>query len=508
MKNRAWLLVLALAGCVDATGDAEHDAELAVDPNVVSIEVRSHRSVVITAPEAIDPIGKRFPLGTLLKRVGKAAISEWAPAEDQQARYPLSRVHDWVRNPFRTAEREFAEHDELGAGRRLGIRHGGNPYRRVQDLWPGLASSDVGDGPFRLLAVVNRMDLAGDIDERGIIDAAKQPRSFGEARLIFGLVDKDYEANTGRPYPMTFIIEYRLPALDASYNVIEGYDHTNNLFDDAAWRTQMERWGKVWRQLSAWDPTASTQARAYRDYLQKIVARFAKPENFVALRANLEIKKDGETEYELREWYMLKSDQWVLIPRKPRDEPYDCGNNVDLARLVEHYWDATRGDLDMARVRPANPLKVLGYNVPRTTRESPFAMGNTLAGCPVDKQGQPTLFEMAATPGEQNRITAPFGRARQNFVWSIPNLFEQRRHQFAIRTCTGCHSKEAGVFGFHVFPRMAGERSRLSAFLTGEATFSHGGKTYRYHELDKRRTWVRRASERDVALFEGMYRDD
>ncbi len=510
---RGAVLAAILAGCV-VGDDAEvlqlEAAALPVDPNVLTIELSSHRSVLITAPQAIDHVGDKLPLGTLLKRVGKAAISEWAPSEGAEALYPLARIHDWVRNPFAAAEKEFREHDELPFEQRLGMRHGGNPYRRVQDLWPGLSSNDVGNGPFRLLAVVNRMDLAGDVDERGIIDAAKDPRNFGEARLIFGLIDKEYEANTGKPYPMTFIIEYRLPALDANYNVIEGYDFAGKLFSQAEWQTQMQRWGKVWRQLSKWDPTSGAQSVAYREYLTKLVARFARPENFVALRANLEMNRDGKTEYELREWYMLKANNWVLIPRKPRDEPYACGDNTDLARIVEHYWSPARGDLNMARVTPANPTNVVGYNIPRTVKQSPVTIGATLAGCPVNANGVPTLFEMKAQPGEENRITAAFGRAKADFVWRMPTASEDGRHQFAIRTCTGCHSKEAGVFGFHVLPRMAGGRAKLSTFLTGEATFTHGNKTYKYNELDKRRTYVRRASEKDptLALFEGLYRND
>jgi hypothetical protein len=484
----------------------QDQAALPIDPDVNVLDVKPDRSVLITAPGAVGYIGDKLPLGILLKRVGKAAISEWAPAEGAQSQFPLSRIHDWVRNPFVSAEREFREHDDLPSEKRLGLRHGGNPYRRVQDLWPSLASADVGGGPFRLLAVVNRMDLAGDIDERGIIDAAKAPRNFGEARLIFGLVDKTYETNTGKPYPMTFIIEYRLPALDANNNMIAGYNYAGKLFAQAEWQTQMERWGKVWRQLSAWEPGSD----AYRDHLAKIVARFAKPENFVALRANLELRRDGKVEYELREWYMLKQNNWVLIPRKPRDEPYACGDNADLAKMVQFYWDPIKMDVNMARVTPAAPQRVIGYNIPRTVKQSPIAMGDTLAGCPVNATGVPTRFEMAGTDGEQHRITAPFGRAKVDQVWKMPSVSEDRRHQFAIRTCTGCHSKEAGVFGFHVLPRLPKERSRLSPFLTGGATFTHGARMYSYNELEKRRSYVARASAKDpaLALFEGLYRRD
>lgn len=513
-------LTVALVGCVASvdgqlTDDGEENADqvtslaaerLAVDPNVGSIAIKADRSVLVTARQPITWIGDRLPLGILLKRVGRAAITEWAPAEGSASKFKLGEIGEWVRNPFDSAEEEFREHEGLPFAQRLGIVHGGNPYQRIQNLWPDLGSADPQGGPFRLLAVVNRMDLAGDVDERGIIDAAKDPRNFGEARLIFGLVDKDYENTTGKPYPMTFIIEYRLPALDANYNVVDNYDFAGKLFSTQDWRTQMQRWGNAFRQLSAWDPSTDQ----YRDHLAKLVARFARPDNFVALRANLEIRTNGNVEYDLREWYMLK-DSWTLIPRKPRDEPYACGENPDLAKLVDYYWDSTKLDLDMARVTPANPRRVIGYHIPRTMRDMPVSAGDVLAGCPVDGQGKGILFEMPGREaGEEHRVTAPFGRAKENFVWRMPNTTENRRHQFAIRTCTGCHSKEAGVFGFHVLPRLANQKAELSTFLTGGATFTHGGKTYNYNELAKRSTYLDRASKADptLALFEGLYRAD
>ncbi len=69
--------------------------------------------------------------------------------------------------------------------------------------------------PFRLIAVVNRLDLAGDFDMRtGSELAAANRRWFGEGRLV-------YAVNTtlnGQAYPMTVIMEFRLPALTTDKN--------------------------------------------------------------------------------------------------------------------------------------------------------------------------------------------------------------------------------------------------------------------------------------------------
>lgn len=493
---------------------------------IAQIDVKPYRSVLITEPRAVRAIGNRFPLGVLLNRVGKAAIRDWSKADGSGTTYRLSQRNRWVEHPFRVAAREFFDHNELGSEKRLGMKHNGNPLQRVQNLWPQLDNSFVGRGPFRLLAVVNRLDLAGDVDDRGIIDAAKAPRSFGEARLIFGLVDKEYERNQGKPYPMTFIIEYRLPALNKNYMPIKNYDYEGNLFNREEWRTQMQRWGHMWRKLSSWDQTGSAKdVIAYRRHLKRIVGRFARPENFVALRSNVELKQDGKIEYELREWYMLKGNNWILIPRKPRDETYKCmGNGAEFSKLLHHYWDPAKNDLNMARVTPDNPTRVIGYNVPRSTGRLPGGLtmlDNPYPGCPSDGKFM-TQFEMSGTnrdgtkadPGNigdgTTRFVPPFGRAKENTLWNPQNVSEDQRHQFAMRTCTGCHSQEAGVFGFHVFPRLAGKQAKLSNFLTGGASFANAGRQYNYNEMAARKGFLEKASTRDpgLELFEGLYRHD
>ena len=491
---------------IDETDLDEPDTILTVDPNVLNVPIRSERSLLITEPSALDAVQQRKPLGKLLMSVGRAAITEWAPNEGQRANKRANQVNEWVATPFQGAAKEFAEHNALPFEKRIGMKNDGNPWQRLINLWPQLNNGDVGPGPFRLLAVVNRMDLTGDVDERGIIDAAKQPRTMGEARLIFGVVDRDHERNTGKPYPMVFIIEFRLPALDANYNVVDNFDFRGNLFRDDIWRQQMERWGLLWRSLSASDPGTA----AYRTRLLQIVQRFAKAENFVALRADIDLRSEGKREFELREFYILKNNAWDLIPRKPRDEAYKCGDGPDLITLVNYYWDAAKGDLKMDRVTPQNPRDVIGWNLPRTMDKAPMALGNTLAGCPKDG-ARPIPFEMLGTDGDGgNRVTAPFGRVKPDELWRLPGAPEDRRHQFAIRTCTGCHSSEAGMFGFHVEPRLANRRSQLSTFLKGGAAFTHGGVTYRYDELAARASWMDRASRHDpsMQLFESLYRHD
>ena len=73
-------------------------------------------------------------------------------------------------------------------------------------------------------------------------------------------------------------------------------------------------------------------------------------------------------------------------------------------------------------------------------------------------------------------------------------------------------SEMLGVFGFHVFPRLSGQESRLSSFMEAgsAAEFSNGGVSYRYTELSNRKAWLDRASRGDttMAIFESLYRND
>jgi hypothetical protein len=506
-----------------------------------AVATRPERSLLIRNPAAIEALQDRSvgQLGILLKRLGRPAIGGEEPrriiddSDQKGSKYRPDQLAQWVKNPFEAAQNEYALHDQSPFPQRLGVTDNGNPYARLQQLWGNDLNgpnAGLGGGPFRLLAVINRMDLAGEKDARGLLRASDQPRNFGEARLIFGLVDRDWEKDKGDPYPMTFIIEYRLPALDLKLQPSPGRSYPAALLNgidvddakDQTWRTYMERWAILWRELSLYEPNSPE----FQKRLLRIVQLFARPENFTALRANLKVrdqsKPDGAVEFELREWYMLLNDQWILIPRKPRDEPYRCiSAGGDLAALIDNYWDPGHNDLRMDRV---NKTDGNGYEVPRTVKQAPAAggydWGNPPRGCKLDDGSLP--YEMKPDAGdpadpESPRFTAPFGRIRDSFVWQVANrggaaIPEVQRHQFAMRTCSGCHSKEAGVFGFHVAPRMPGKEAALSSFLTGADgfAFSQGGVNYDYEEMKGRLSLFENASLRSLNLkpFAGLYRRD
>ena len=93
----------------------------------------------------------------------------------------------------------------------------------------------------------------------------------------------------------------------------------------------------------------------------------------------------------------------------------------------------------------------------------------------------PTLFE--ALPFEAAAVfnNIDFWNAR-----GITN--PEARHKFSLNTCNGCHGAETGTVFLHIFPRLAGEQSTLSGFLTGTDSFDPvTGQPRRLSELARRR---------------------
>lgn len=103
----------------------------------------------------------------------------------------------------------------------------------VLDAWPRRANGklDLTRAPMRLLAIVNRVDLASGSDA-------------GEGRFVFGVLGPDGEA-----LQFTIILEYDLPLSEGS----------------------VEAWTQAWHELSAFAPTSS----GYKQRLQAITQAFA-----------------------------------------------------------------------------------------------------------------------------------------------------------------------------------------------------------------------------------------
>jgi hypothetical protein len=510
------------------------------------------RALLIRDPGVLDALASEFDMGVLLGRV--AAMENSLPG------VPTRTVGTWVARAF-----EMAHEDQTNyAASSLGLGPAADSDRTMEAVlrnWRNRKGQSVGiealramttprelgGTTFRLLAVTNRMDLAGDFDERMTNQATHAPRQLGEVHMLYGLVDPAFE-RMGKAFPMTFVLSYRLPALrsgaDGVMRAPSGLDMWS-LQDPALWREEMKRWAELWAGLATLDLGSS----AYRNQLSSMLELAVREENFLGMRSNTKILDD---EFELRGWYIFKSGglddpagapNGQLIPRKPRREPYPClAHSAALTKQIQEHWVEGDGDLDMTtRLNlpkdQRNNHRRAGYALMRDHTDPYFEGTYTDANnnyrwlkgsCGKDVTEMP--YRMLQGPGlgpkpplldkAQDKLIflAPFARVRgAGRVWQLPaSVTEAQRHAFAIRTCSGCHGQEGATRGFHVTPRLAHESASLSPYLTGDAgnSFtkelegSSASVTYRYNLLETRRRWLNQVLNGTATLHDSLKRPE
>ena len=459
----------------------------------------------------------------------------------------------------------------------------GKSVRSVRNI------NELKQSPFRLLGIANRMDLAGDRDPRNNNEITFEPRSLEELHLLYGLVDPDFESSNGRAFPMVFVVSYRIPSLrfeGGDYRPLpETTGHPDCWIDDpstksSAWRSQCQgkprflraldqdetRWKnkmQLWAQrFAALSDLRDSRGRVmfnndFSNAVVNILDDIVKPENFLSLKSNTKIRDD---EYELREWYTLTGNRrYRLIPRKLRREPFRCmQTSTELAAIVDKYWvrGGTPGvpsyleqDLDMSSrdYSLGNSVAIqedkAGYEVLRDVERNFLstkyrtksngvriwasrACGDTVGKMP---------FRMKQDNQLRDLITLTnIGRVKgDGAIWQLPRVSgsaevkEKRRHAFAIRSCTGCHSQEGSTTGFHISNRLQNGESKLSPFLIGNSTslsdrrmesrlvpnritnrFTYGRANYEYNVLARREEFMHKVLRQQARMYENLMRPE
>ncbi len=508
---------LFLVGCAELDAETtrssgDPDGDLVDDSAAITPTFRvAERSLLIRDPVVVN--SERFKSATDFGYL-LAVLNDYVrtlPGQQNRSR----PAGTFITRIFDEAINENAEHEALPAAKKLGGDPLHGPFERTMEAvyrnWASRSElellrdpDDLRGGPFRLLAIVNRLDLAGDIDDRGNSEAAAEPRALGEVHLVYGLIDAEYEEQTGQPFPMTFVQAYRIPARS-------GASQWDMIRDRALWQTEMQQWARDWSALSGHEK----HTQAYQDRLEAILDPVLQPENFIGLRSNTQI---NEEEFELRSWYVIQTRQ-NLIKRKPRREPYRClSGSRELGDLVNHFWNPSYRDLDVTTLANMDPLLdgANGFTVVRTNVQFGrilYPVESGWSSCANSEADRPFLMEQIGgnnTDPDNRLMVAPVARfSLPGEIWQT-GTYERRRHAFAIRTCSGCHSQEGAAQGFHVSPALANEPAGLSPYLrgAGQNTFTYAGTTYEYSILRAREQWLDQAADGTAVLFDSLKRPE
>ena len=304
------------------------------------------------------------------------------------------------------------------------------PAIRQSVIDPWLAASgggklDLALAPFKLLAIVNRLDLR--------VHDPESVTTAGEGRFVFGVLNEE-----GLPLPpvagpapggFVVIFEYELVADDMQ---------------------DLSRWARQWHELGKF----RKGSRQYNERLEKITRRFTdagmapnkvngNPIN--QLRTN---EFSFGPNWELRE-FVLDAETGLLDQHTVAQTPDTMllNGTADLATLVnDHQTDLLEGNFSL-------PPELNG---PASVTE-PFL---------------PSDFEDFE---ERTFTTIPLFEDFIDIPWSAEGILDnEARHTFALNTCNGCHRHETDTgflqVGFpedHNLPESLGKRAKLAGFLKG-----------------------------------------
>jgi len=409
-----------------------------VDPQTIHPE----RELMITHPAVVDSPLAQYPqawsFGALLEKlVGPENASEcvrkWLQSwreprhvgSDDVAPRPL--VYEKVIRPW-----QIRDGYEISSG----------------EAWmPNLAHA-----PFRLLAIVNRIDLcapqiAGTMDEirerwrkvgreqellrlmsadafdshsrlaplmtgYGFPMSPQQFAPAGEGRFIFGAIDSDGKPLAGG---WTIIFEYHLGTSNS-----EG----------------AREWAAAWHALGEIDPADPFFCVELERVTRRFTGTLGDPTGTVVNAGTATTGNAGEHLAQLR------SSEAAFGPGREFRQ-FGLLNNTELAMEPLSLTPAPR----FAKRHTAEDRRLTTF-----LHERDILIRSGVLQIPMDFMGGTALI-----PSDQ-----------PNFHWDTigSHVSRDARRLFSLSTCNGCHAGETGCqTGLHVQPRAAGEEAKLSDFL-------------------------------------------
>jgi len=359
-----------------------------------------------------------------------------------------------------------------------------NPSTNRREVLLGNPGLDLKKAPFRLLAIVNRIDLGksgpGFSGYGGPV--TEQPTDAGELRFVFGVTQPNpwgagSESTCGKK-EFTVILEYGVPG--------RGCGHVTS-------------WARDWAHLN----TFSTFDSAYRAHLESLTER-------VVTRNKAPGKGNGSAINQIR------TNENALDPTFGRWELRE------FTLSIEDY-EAPPGTPDLAADGPLRMHTVAqtpndGAHTFNSQIISDYILGDVLAGVPLSVGPLPANCSAAyEVPFKFQGQNFRGGNAlvRQPTHWRAIDADASNarevcaRFQFSSNTCNGCHFSDSGTtrltgndpppggnLGFvHISP-VSARPAKLSKFLTGGGTgfqfgvgdtqFGTSKVTWQFADLDHR----------------------
>ncbi|MGB8506970.1 MAG: hypothetical protein WCD76_01065 [Pyrinomonadaceae bacterium] len=292
---------------------------------------------------------------------------------------------------------------------------------------------DLSKAPFRLLAIVNRVDLRNNSVYGG--------GSAGEGRFVFGVMDM---RQTGGIDPYTGLPQTACSPTQFTVILEYGIDRTGCGIRD---------WGRQWYNLRNFALGSS----AYNAALQNITDQFT--------RAN-------------------------AAPRKPNGSALNQLRTNEIA--IANPFPDNQWQMREFRLPPPNDGHLQEMNVKLTPHTS--LLNTDLTAQYVNFDTPRILTQTHDVPefwlGQKflsNASDVPFG-VFWNDGPTIAITNRQARHLFSVNTCNACHAGETNTVFTHVKPAPFGTPAGLSGFMTGinVADPADGAPTRTFNEFSRR----------------------
>ncbi len=270
------------------------------------------------------------------------------------------------------------------------------------------APLDLSEAPFRLLAIVNRIDLRGN--------SGYTQNNAGEARFVFGVIDRTPgSGNCCVVSEMTVILEY-------------GIDRSSC--------QEVKSWAQQWVALSS-IPMPSAQ---FNQALQNITEQFV-----VAGVAPHKVNGSALNQLRTNEFLPPQTGDWELREFRLTPGPEDPF--------------VANGQLKMTTVKLTPDKQFNNTGTLGNYLNANFAQ--VCAGqhiVPLQFGGGPFLGGSSFVP--------PFHWDSPAFVCP-PDPNCNVEFNFSFNTCSGCHLGETNTLFYHIRPTAFGQPPVLSPFLSG-----------------------------------------